>query len=277
MAHRGPPARRTPVYVFEFEAGATLAGKTLPRSSRLIIRFDKSCLDDDPDFEAASVRLASEAGGAIVAGFNTPDPGELPKVLAHMQALVARWRSAGLDVVHLELASFPGPSGPMETCEALGSVVTSVGMSTSELNATLEPGVSVEEGAAAVAERYEIETVVVHGDWASIAVTCQDPDRVGDALLMGNLCAATRAAHGKPTRPTLKALPWVTRELNPPPIRLGARTLVSRPTAYLAQPRSTVGLGDSFVAGLVLALGARGNNLTRHSRRPKGNRYRGLS
>ena len=165
-------APQIPVYVFEFQAGSSVGGKIVPRSSRLIIRLEKTFIDDDPDFEATSTHLAACAGGAIVGGLNASDPGELPAALAYVHALVARWRAAGLNVVHLELASFPSPSGPIEACAALAPVVTSVGMSASELRAMSEPSQSTEEAAALLAEPFDIPTVVVHGDrkpWRSHA------------------------------------------------------------------------------------------------------------
>ena len=237
------------MYVFEFEAGSSVGGKIVPRSSRLIIRLEKTSIDNDLDFEATSIRLAPNAGGAIVGGLNAPDPGELRVALAHVQALVSHWRARGLDVVHLELATFPAPSGPIEACATLGPVVTSVGMSASELRSMSKPSQSIVEAATLLAQRFDISTVVVHGDQQAIAVTTQDPDWVGEGLLMGNLCAATRAARGRPGRPTLGRLPWPSDESIGLRRQPRARTIVSRPAAYLAQPRVHGRLGRYFRSG----------------------------
>jgi len=75
-------------------------------------------------------------------------------------------------------------------------------------------------------------------------------------LLVGNLMAASRAAHGVPAA-DLKVDPLARYADDFPRSRdLGRGWRVDCvPSPYLYQPRSTVGLGDTFVAGTLLAHG----------------------
>ena len=75
-------------------------------------------------------------------------------------------------------------------------------------------------------------------------------------LLTGNLLAASRAAHGVPAA-ELDVHPLATYTNDfPRPRDLGGGWRVDCvPSPYLYQPRSTVGLGDTFVAGTLLAHG----------------------
>ena len=75
-------------------------------------------------------------------------------------------------------------------------------------------------------------------------------------LLTGNLMAASRAAHGVPAA-ELDIHPRATYANDFPRSRdLGGGWRVDCvPSPYLYQPRSTVGLGDTFVAGTLLAHG----------------------
>jgi ADP-dependent phosphofructokinase/glucokinase len=71
----------------------------------------------------------------------------------------------------------------------------------------------------ALGERFGLRRVCVHADGWSAAATLDDPDSEHEALLVGNLLAATRASLGHPARPTAID-PAATFE--EPPFRLGA-------------------------------------------------------
>lgn len=252
---RRAPSGREPHHIFEFTAGTVLAGSPVPRSSRVIVRFGEDGPEEDAEFDAGSVDAAAEAGGAVVSGFNAIEGDRLTAALARVRGLVARWRAAGLDVVHLELGTYAATSDAHRACEELAPVVSSIGMSRSELDAVSPGDGEPEQRALRLARRYDVEAVIVHGDRHSFAVTSGDAERLGEALLVGSLCAASRAAQGAPARPAPDVLPlpaggWACEPL------AGGRTLVSCPSPYLPHARSTIGLGDTFVAGLLLALGA---------------------
>jgi ADP-dependent phosphofructokinase/glucokinase len=251
----GGPAR-TPHYIFEFVAGEPLAGGRVPRSSRVIVRFGFAELEPDDGFDALTPLLAADAGAAVLAGFNALPPGGRTAAHARARRLAVAWRHAGLAAVHLELGASETVADAHDTCEQLAGAVTSIGMSQSELDA-LSPGSEPpEQRAARLADHYEAPSIIVHDDRRSYAVTSGDADRLGEALLVGNLLAATRAAHGAPRRPVAGGLPLPLTGWTCVPLADG-RILVTSPSPYLPAARSTIGLGDTFVAGLLLALGSR--------------------
>jgi ADP-dependent phosphofructokinase/glucokinase len=249
-------AAPTPHYIFEFVAGQRLAAGRVPRSSRVIVRFDFAELEADAAFDAASPVLAAQAGAGVISGFNSLPPDGRDAAHTRAWRVASAWRDAGLAVIHLELGACDSAADAHETCEQLADVATSIGMSQSELDALSPRSGTPEQRAVWMADRYDAATVVVHDDRRSYAVTSGDAERLGEALLVGNLLAATRAAHGAPRRPIREALPlpstgWACESL------ADGRTLVTSPSPYLPDARSTIGLGDTFVAGLVLALGSR--------------------
>ena len=74
------------------------------------------------------------------------------------------------------------------------------------------------------------------------------------AVRIGNLLAASRARCGKPTADLAAAdgARFATDLPATGPLGDGWRCACA-PTPYLARPASTIGLGDTFVAGLLLA------------------------
>jgi ADP-dependent phosphofructokinase/glucokinase len=255
-------------YIFEFTRGRPLGAVTPPRSSRIIVRFDDPGLQNDRDFELLSCRLAPEAGAAILSGFNTVGPNALASALARTRDLASRWRSAGIPAIHLELAGYAQPEYRDAALAAFTGCVTSVGMSLSEFHA-LVPQAELASGMRALGERLGVRRVCVHADdWAG-AATLDDPARERDALLMGSLVASTRAAHGRPLVP--RALPPGAAFAQPPdlPESLGDWRFVACAVPYLEQPATTLGLGDTFMAGCLLVLGAQGPSQTPRSLTPQ--------
>jgi ADP-dependent phosphofructokinase/glucokinase len=258
---------KPPHFIFEFVAGSRLAGRAVPRSSRVIVRFAHEDLEDDRAFDAYSPAVAARAGGAVVSGFNALPSGALEAAYGRVAGLTRSWREAGLDVVHLELAAYDSPAGAHESCARLAPLVSSIGMSRSELAAIAPDDLGDERQASWLADRYAVETVVVHDDRRSFAVTSGDAERIGEALLVANLCAATRASSGAPRRPVRGLLPLPAGGWSCTP-GSGGRTHVTCASPYLRHASSTVGLGDTFVAGLLLALGASSSLLSRQPETP---------
>jgi ADP-dependent phosphofructokinase/glucokinase len=81
----------------------------------------------------------------------------------------------------------------------------------------------------------------------------QDPSPVRQ-LLGGNLLAAARARVGRPTD-QLEPSPGAEFTDDRPADERMSRSwsATSVPTPYLRRPAATIGLGDTFVAGLLLA------------------------
>lgn len=253
-AGQGKPAH----YIFEYAAGDLIDGQPSPRSSRVIVRFDHKPLEHDPDFVSLSTSLAATAGAGILCGFNEmPPDGALADV--KYAAEVARgWQAAGLGLVHMELGDFPDPSMRALTIEWLTPVVTSVGMSLSELHGLVGTDLTPEAAALSIADSFGLDRVCIHADPWAFAVTRGDPERETEALMTGCLLASARAAAGYFTVPA--SLPDNARFTSPPlPFSLQQHgwSIACCPAPYLERPAATIGLGDTFLAGTLLRLGAK--------------------
>ena len=277
LAHRGratPVAQIAPtranvakIYIFEFSAQRMLDGTLLSRSSRIIVRFTDPGLEDDGAFEALSVALAAQAGAGILSGYNAIGSGDLTGALARTQSLVAGWRRSGDPVIHLELAGYDHDRYRDAVLDGLTGHITSLGMSLSEFEALVPRGTPLADGMAELANRLGLRRLCVHADTWAAAATSDDPAREREALLMGSLLASTRAAHGQPMAP--RALPPHAVFEPPPtlPASHGPWRIVAVATPYLVHPATTLGLGDTFMAGCLLVLGQDGGTSTKNRER----------
>ena len=249
---------RLRVYVFEYTAGQNFAGITPPRSSRIIVRFHDLALERDAPFERLSPRLIGAhpgLGAGIVSGFNALGTGPaLEAGLGYACGIAQSWTAAGIGMIHLEMAGFDTVRCRDTTLERLSGVVTSIGMSLSEFRAIDPDTVRLGDGMRRLGERLGVDRVCVHADDWAISATRRDPVQEREALMMGCLLASARAASGAMTVP--QALPAAARFDKPPPDEtLGGWHVVSCPSPYLERPRTTLGLGDTFMAGCLLVLG----------------------
>lgn len=252
---RGLP--RPHIYIVDYTKDVPAAGVVPPRSSRVILRFHDLGLEHDIAFDTATPALASNAGAGLISGFNCVPPGQLALEIERVFSLAARWRDAGLNVIHLELASgYNVPGALDEVLRAVKGVVTSIGMSHSEFR-TLCPAVAdLPDAMILFGERLELDRVCVHADqWAS-AATRRNPRSEGRALMAGCLLASARAQAGHPVRPYGVAERSIFDDLPyPSETTRGRWNFVTVASPYLAQPTSTLGLGDTFTAGCLLVLG----------------------
>jgi len=249
---------RPRVYVFEYDAEESIGGVVPPRASRIILRFHDFDLERDEAFLRLSqhlLRQESGHGSGILAGFNSLGAGaRLDAGLREARLIAAAWRRAGIGLIHLEMAGYESPACRDHTLEGLTGAMTSIGMSLSEFRALDPDTVSLEDGLIQLGERFGLERVSVHADDWAISATRSDPDREREALMMGCLLASTRAATGRLAVPT--SLPDEARFETPPPeARHGDWSIVSCPSPHLRRPRTTLGLGDTFMAGCLLVLG----------------------
>ena len=251
---------KPPHVIFEFTAGDMIAGRPAPRSSRVIVRFDHSALERDPDFVRLSTSLAASAGAGILCGFNEMPPDRAAAELNYAAEVARGWRSAGLRIIHMELGDFPEPATRVFTIEHMMPAVTSIGMSLSELRGLTGADVRPEVAAVRLAECFGVDRVCIHADPWAFAVTRGDPEREIDALMTGCLLASARAAAGYFNVPT--SLPDNAR-FEPPPLPFSLQrdgwSIACCPAPYLERPAATIGLGDTFLAGTLLMLGGRVN------------------
>jgi len=253
----GEGTSRPPHYIFEFTAGETVADAAVPRSSRTIVRFDHSALQRDAAFVAASVAAAPAAGAGILCGFNELPPATASAEIAYAADVARAWRRAGLPLVHVELGDFDDEAVADETVRRLLPEATSAGMSRSELAHFATGGEPEDVTAIRLAEAYGLDRVCVHADEWAFAVTRGDPEREREALEVGCLLAATRAASGYFAVPA--RVPDGARFLPPPFPPLARRegwSVACCASPWLEKPAATIGLGDTFLAGTLLVLGA---------------------
>jgi ADP-dependent phosphofructokinase/glucokinase len=251
----GTAARKPRHYIMEFTAGTRWSAGVVARSTRIILRFAHDGIERDEAFATLTPRLAPAAGAGLVSGMNGLAPGQDADA-DWVLDLARRWRASGLPLIHLELAEYPAHGQLGDLCKRYAGVATSIGMSLSELRALTGSNADPAELALGVAKLSSVDRVCIHADTWSMSVHRHDPSVEVRMLLTGNLMAASRAAHGVPSA-ELDVHPLATYADDFPRSRdLGGGWRADCvPSPYLYQPRSTVGLGDTFVAGTLLAYG----------------------
>ncbi|WP_062119790.1 ADP-dependent glucokinase/phosphofructokinase [Aureimonas sp. AU40] len=246
-----PGAGKARHWIFETQLGTTIGGVPVRRATRVIVRLAEDGPERDAAFEAQSAIFAHAAGaGAISSLVATPDEA-IEETLAHVGAQALLWRRAGLPFLHLELADYGARAHlPRRILAALRGSLTSVGMSWSEWRSVGGGDLGPELKRFALA--HDLERVCVHADEWAAALTRADPARERQALMTGCLLAACRARAGEPVLPD--TCPPGAAFADPGPdqdLGQGWR-LVRCPSPYTDRPRSTVGLGDTFLAGCLL-------------------------
>jgi ADP-dependent phosphofructokinase/glucokinase len=251
----GTAATKPRHYILEFTAGTRWSAGVVGRSTRIILRFAHDGLERDEAFARLTPRLAPQSGAGLVSGMNGIRPGD-ERDEQWLIDLARQWRESGLPLIHLELAEYPVDRQLADACKQYAGVASSIGMSLSELRALTGSSAHPAELALGVAQLASADRVCIHADTWSVSVHRRDPAVEVMMLLTGNLMAACRAAHGVPTA-DLDVHPLAIYVDDFPNSRdLGGGWRVDCvPSPYLYQPRSTVGLGDTFVAGTLLAHG----------------------
>lgn len=240
-----------PFFVLEFTQGTPMRDGVVQRSTRIIVVTSGRQLD----FTDNVLRYAEqhENYGLLASGFQTMDAEEWPE--ARERVLAIARRANGLR--HHEVAEYQSIDFFRTTITDLAPAVPSLGMSLSELDLLAPGDRSPVHRAAALAGRLGLERICVHADGGAFTVTKNDPVIEEEALLTGCLFAANRAAHGPGA--DLLAEPVAAAQFVPVPgvssaDDLVGYSLVSVVSPYLEHPRTTLGLGDTFVAGTALIL-----------------------
>jgi ADP-dependent phosphofructokinase/glucokinase len=239
--------------ILEFARGTSWEGLRLSRSSRLILRFAAIAPEVDAEFRAMQGELSERAGAALLSGLNglaSGDTGAMKwsKDLGHI------WKDKGVQLRHLELGDTGNPGELRALVGELRGLYSSVGVSYSELQRIW--GASGDVGASArdLGVKLGCDWLVVHSDQWSLAAHRSDPAVAVQRLMAGNLLASARALNGAPSEDVRPAV-----GSDYPTDIPGARCLVDgwrvdcAPVPYIESPKSTIGLGDTFTAGLLLA------------------------
>jgi ADP-dependent phosphofructokinase/glucokinase len=244
-------------YIFEFTEGVEVGAVIPRRSTRTIVLFADDPLDVDPDFVRESVAAAATAGAGIVCGFNGVADQGLERAIAETQKLIEAWKDRGLKTIHLELGDYASAQSRDTVLKSLMGDITSLGMSHSELCGLSEGSENPIDKAYEFSEAFNVSRLCVHADTWALAITRNNPESELEALMMGCLLASSRAAAGRVSVP--QRLPDGARFFEPPlPVskQRDGWSVVCCPAPYLAAPVATIGLGDTFLAGTLLVLGA---------------------
>ena len=254
-ARSGMAATKPRHVILEFTAGTRWSAGVVARSTRIILRFAHDGVERDEAFARLTPRLAPVAGAGLVSGLNGLQPGDLEDQYWVLD-VARQWRASGLSLIHLELAEYPVDRPLADLCKQYAGVANSIGMSLSELRTLSGSNADPAELALGVAQLGSVDRVCIHADTWSMSVHRHSSAVEVMMLMTGNLLAASRAARGVPAA-ELEVHPLATYANDFPRSRdLGGGWRVDCvPSPYLYQPRSTVGLGDTFVAGMLLAHG----------------------
>lgn len=247
---------RAPHYIFEFTAGETLDGETVPRSSRVIVCFEHSPLHRDPEFARISTEHAADASAGILCGFNEIHPGQAEDELDYAADLGTAWRRAGLPLLHMELADFPNAALRDATIARILPVANSLAMSLSELQGLAGIAASPVPAALELAKTHSLIRICIHADDWAFSATRANAKRELDAIMTGCLLASARAEAGYFSVP--RRIPE-NAQFNSPPLPVFAErdgwSIVCCAAPFIEKPAATIGLGDTFLAGTLLVLG----------------------
>ena len=245
----GAPTK-LPHCILEFTAGTAFGALSVPRSSRIILRFSDEPIERDEQFFDMAPVLAESAGAALLSGLNSlPDDGHRDR--QWLVELASSWSRTGLEVIHHELSEFPSLARLHEAVR-LG-LATSLGLSLSELYTLANRQGDPRLLAKQVAMRHGARRIIVHADHWALSVHRDDPEHQEHVLLAGNAFAAARASNGRPLAvldPAEEAV--FTDDLPSSNVLEDGWHATCVPAPYLHRPASTIGLGDTFCAGALL-------------------------
>lgn len=162
----------------------------------------------------------------------------------------------------------PGAGDLAEVVAAVGLDMTSIGMNQDELKDVIlawgiHPG-AMPRVLEAVHHRLMSTRFGLHTATYAMSITAGDPEAERDALLFATLLASARAKSGR--FPTFDELRVFVKTLVPHPegmrevdeaaategiLTVGGDHLVVVPAPAVPSPASTIGLGDTFTAGIL--------------------------
>lgn len=240
-------------HILEFPLELPGCERVRERSQRLIVRFGPLEFGIDEEFLAMQPSLCRGAGGGLLAGLNAI-PLRDGAGMHWVKAIARSWMDGELGFRHLEL-------GDSSECEVLRSnvlslrgLVSSVGLSLTEMWKIWGGSRDVSLAALDLAAALGCGSVVVHADHWSLCVHQEDPRRVIRRLMAGNLLAAVRAGSTAPQGILHVPEDATYSEDIPSAGRLkGGWRVDCCPAPHLRRPASTIGLGDTFTGGMLLA------------------------
>ena len=254
-----PSSEPTPIHpIIEFSPASDGGGSA--RADRVIVRFSEDPIEQDDAFASYTSNPDRNVGAAVISGFNALKGQKLERALAWGARLFRRWVDIDMPLIHLELADFDTADERDGMLDEFAGLYTSVGMNFSELkqlrSSDLETPQSILDCIVNVAHDLGVSRVNVHEDRWALSFTEGDPVNELRAIEFGCLTASARAHAGQPVMParvpdgaTLRQPPWPEIAKAP-----NGGHFVSCAAPYLNNPTTTIGLGDSFLAGTLAVL-----------------------
>ncbi len=266
--------------VLEFAAGLRVPGPAAPAApaaNRVIVSYDpvNSAFVIDPGFDAALNDPGLDIRTLLISGFSQASARQtLERVLWDTAVALRIWRAVRPDLlVHLELGAMPDATAMLRILEVLHPLVGSIGLNIDELRQVLRAlgmemapaGPKLAAQFRALAERFPAPRWSLHTRELCLTVTVGDAEAERDALLFGSLTAAARARLGDfPVVADLDAA-LAAGVPNAAGMALlctlaiagdgyGGDGLVATPGLCIDGTRASVGLGDSFTAGVLAGL-----------------------
>ena len=261
----------------EFDQGARVplpGAPAAPAGNRVIVSYDPVNADFaiDPAFSAALIDPDVAVSSLLISGFSQViEPAKLERVLGDAASTLRTWRAARPDLlIHLELGAMPDASLLVDTLDALSPLTSSVGCNIDEFRQILaafdvpmaESGPDLVTQLDWLALQFGLLRLSLHTRDFCLAVTEGDAARERDALLFGSLVAGTRSRTGIFPNAADLAETLELESINPAGMALlrslGAdgdgvtrSGVVVTPGLRIASPVASVGMGDSFTAGVL--------------------------
>ncbi len=250
-----------------------------PADSRIIVSFDplNASFEIDREFVKLLADNISTVRGVFLAGYSqVVDSGVMKRVITDSIDAIRQWRAGRADLnIHVEMGAMPHVQELAGVAESLALEVSSIGMNADEFrDIVVAWGLTPARTGAEMtllleAARHRLMTprISVHTAAFAMSLTSGGVDRERDALLFGALVASTRARIGKcPVFADLEETLNVVG-VHPKGLRLlsdlnsstgfverDGGTIVVVPTLEVPEAKATVGLGDSFTAGVMAML-----------------------
>lgn len=272
-----PPVKHI---ILQYPKGASVTwrGKTYvaPVANRLILDYDKihKILPIDPRFLAYCEESAGNIYAYGISGFNgILDPAVMAERLCVLTAHYAAFRAKNPEaVIYLEGAYYLNPEVKDLAFEALARSIDILGMNEEELvehaarfglATDAEDPRSILAALNCLLEKYPAKGIVMHTKDYSMYFGKRLPGvDFHKGLALGNLMSSTRARTGRygtrsDCRVTVDCLPLGAAGLRMATalsaLDAGEHYAAVVPTRYMEHPFYTIGLGDTFTAGMLTA------------------------
>ncbi len=270
----GNPVRH---FILQFQRGdvVTIRGEkqVLPDSNRLILDDDQihKVLPIQTNFLRYIEENAQDFSAYSISGFNLiTDEQRLLDVLAVLEPHFARVKEANPEcVLYLEAAHYLEPTVQIRTLDRLSKHLHILGLNEEELvvfarrvgvevdNCDLK---SVLHGLSAVNDHFAFQGIVLHTkDYAMYFGQELSRGDLEKGLTLGNLLAGTKARIGH-YGTIMDCRSSLALELSEVGLKFAEelatvatdKKMCLVPSRYMKQPTSTIGLGDTFTAGMQL-------------------------